>query len=370
MRQTTPHQRRSAATAVALGAAVLVAVAAPATAAAAAPAADTSAPQVRSIAFAKASSTVNRLETDLVEVRVRLTDETGVDPYEWLPGDFIDFSSPRIELNTESNRFVVLHLAEGTPQDGVWVGQVPVTSAWNQTVEPTRVIAVDVRRNRLDVDPRTVVDTPTLTVHGSHRPVLQMWFTPEPVAAGQRVTQFIRARDADTGVLWAQLPLHLVSDNECIESAGGLPVRTGAGGVYQRVLPQGGERFLQCARVVGTAQPGMSFTPTLIAGVSQFVRRQRYVIKAVPVRSAVPARTNVNVNGTITPHIASKQLRLQRRYPDGVWRTVNTGVVTNGGKFTVVATPPGKATYSYRVYAPTDDSVIAGYSPAFPIRGT
>jgi hypothetical protein len=34
-----------------------------------------------------------------------------------------------------------------------------------------------------------------------------MWFDPEPVAPGQRVMQYIRARDADTGETWSRLPL-------------------------------------------------------------------------------------------------------------------------------------------------------------------
>jgi hypothetical protein len=35
-----------------------------------------------------------------------------------------------------------------------------------------------------------------------------------------------------------------------------------------------------------------------------------------------------------------------------------------------VATPPGKATYSYRVYAPGDAETVGGISKVFTIRGT
>jgi hypothetical protein len=140
--------------------------------------------------------------------------------------------------------------------------------------------------------------------------------------------------------------------------------------VYRRILRKGTENFLQCVRVLGTPQPGVVYPPTAIAQLGQFIRTERYVLRAVPVRTAVPAGTNVNVNGVITPVIVDKELQLQRRYSDGVWRTVGTGRVVNGGKFTVVATPPGTATYSYRVYAPEDGFEMDGYSPVFTIRGT
>jgi hypothetical protein len=54
----------------------------------------------------------------------------------------------------------------------------------------------------------------------------------------------------------------------------------------------------------------------------------------------------------------------------GAWKTVNTGRVRTSGRFTIVATPPGKATYSYRVYAPGDADTVGGLSKTFIITGT
>jgi hypothetical protein len=65
----------------------------PAAPAVAAPAADTSPPQVRSIELSRSAVTVSGLDTVLVTVRVRLTDDTGVvSPVH--PGSVIGRPSP------------------------------------------------------------------------------------------------------------------------------------------------------------------------------------------------------------------------------------------------------------------------------------
>jgi hypothetical protein len=335
----------------------------------AAPAADTAPPQLHSITFAQSSITVAGLQTRLVGVRVRLTDETGVEPREYLPSD--EAASPYLTMNASPNSYVLLRLAEGTEQDGIWTGSIPVTSAWSGTIEPVQIFAHDkTLQNPLTIDPRTVVDTPSLRVRSSHRPAIDMTFSPEPAPVGKPVTQRIRAWDTTTGKPWANLPLRLSIDNGCVEPGEVVSVRTRADGTYQRSLSAERRRWLQCAWVPGINQPTKPYPPTIIASDGGFVRTKRYSVSATPAAKSAPAGKNVNVNGSATPLHKGKLMHLQRLYADKTWRKVSTGTVRASGRFTIVASPPGKATYSYRVYAPGDTHAVGGLSKVFTIRGT
>lgn len=341
----------------------------PAAPALAAPAADTAPPQLHSITFERSSATVSGLATQLVGVRVRLTDETGVAPIEYQPS--WELASPYLRLNASPNSYIVLRLAEGTDKDGIWTGSLPVTSAWSGDVQPVQIFATDLTyQNRLDVDPRTVVATPSLRVRSSHRPAIDMTFSPEPATAGKPVAQRIRAWDTTTGKPWANLPLWFSFDNGCVEPGGVVRAKTRADGTYQRTLTPFVAQWLQCALVTGTAQPNMAYPPTIIAIDSGFVRYHRFSISAKPAAKSVRARKNVKVTGSISPVVPGKVLQLQRRYPNKTWRKVNTVKVLNNGRYTIVATPPGKGTYSYRIYAPGDTAAVGGTSKVFTIRGT
>jgi hypothetical protein len=79
------------------------------------------------------------LETKFVEVRVRLTDETGVQPTVYRASE--QMPTPALQVNNFLNSWILLRLLEGTDQEGIWAGSLPVTSAWSGTVEPTRFYA-------------------------------------------------------------------------------------------------------------------------------------------------------------------------------------------------------------------------------------
>src|SRR5690349_1585547 len=154
----------------------------------AAPAADTAPPVLHSITFATSSVTVAGIQTKLVGVRVRLTDETGVERRDYQASQ--ELASPWLQMDAPRNQWVLLRRTEGTDQDGIWTGTIPVTSAWSGTIQPVRIRAYDQTSvNVLEVDPRTVVDTPSLQVHSSHRPALDLTFSPEPAPAGKPVTE-------------------------------------------------------------------------------------------------------------------------------------------------------------------------------------
>ncbi|GLW33466.1 hypothetical protein [Actinoplanes regularis] len=338
----------------------------------AAPAADTAPPQLHSITFDRSSVAVSGLQTQFVGVRVRLTDETGVQPIDYQAGQ--ELASPYLRFNASLNSFVLLRLAEGTAQDGIWTGSIPVTSAWSGKIEPVGIYAMDqtlTPANTLNVDPRTVVDTPGIQVQSSHRPMIDMTFSPEPLPKGKPVVQKIRAWDATTGKPWPNLSFKLSMDNGCVEPGSVWTARTGANGTYQRTLSAANAQWLQCAWVPGVNQPTMPEPPTKIASDGGHVRTERYSVNATPAAKSVKAGTNVNINGGIKPnYVKGKLVQLQRLYADKTWRKVGTATVRASGRFTLVATPPGRATYSYRVYAPGDYAVVGGLSKVFTIRGT
>ncbi|MGW4942275.1 hypothetical protein ACWEOZ_11885 [Actinoplanes sp. NPDC004185] len=354
---------------VALAATLLGLSLIPAGPASAAPAADTAPPRLESISLDRTSVTVSGVQTQLVGVRVRLTDETGVQPVEYLPGQ--ELASPWLRLNVSQNSLVLLRLTEGTDKDGIWTGTLPVTSAWSGAVQPIGIYAVDqTYANVLNTDPRMLVDTPSLHVQSSHRPGLDMTFSPEPAPAGKPVTQRIRAWDTTTGQPWAGLSLRLSFDNGCAEPGSVTTVRTRADGTYQRTLSAAQWQWVQCAWVPGVDQPTMPYPMTVIASDGGHVRTQRYAVSAAPAAKSAPVGENVNVNGRATPLHRGKVMQLQRLYADKTWRKVSTAKVRDSGRFTLVATPQGKTTYSYRVYAPGDDYAVGGVSRTFTIRGT
>ncbi|WP_433721107.1 hypothetical protein ACQP2Y_37965 [Actinoplanes sp. CA-051413] len=354
--------RRHLLLAISLTTALLV----PAGPAGAAPAADTTPPELKSIELSRSAVTVSGLQTVMIDVRVRLTDETGVEP----TSDGVGGSFPYVALDATPNNFAELELTEGTPQDGTWTGQVAVTSAWQGTVRVKHVAAYDKAWNLLDVDPDTVIDPVAVQVTSSHRPGIDMTF-PEPATRGKPIVMTVRVWDTDTGRPWANAPLVIGNDNGCVESGFRVNGRTGSTGTFRRTVPANQAGALHCAWVPGTSRTsgGGLDNRTIIAIDAAHLRYTRYKVSAKPARTAAPAGSSVDVTGSVSPLNKGKVIRLQR-YSGGAWKNVNTGRVRASGRYTVVATPAGKASYSYRVYAPGDGYAVGGSSKAFTVRGT
>lgn len=335
----------------------------------AASAADTAPPQLHSITFTTSAVAVSGIQTKFVGVRVRLTDETGVEPREYLASQ--ELASPWLKFNAAPNSFVLLRLAEGTEQDGIWTGSIPVTSAWSGKIEPIGIYAVDrTFTNELEGDPRTLVDTPSVQVTSSNRPALDMTFSPEPLPKGKSVTQKIRVVNTTTGKPWPNLLIKLSFDNGCVEPGAEQSVRTRADGTYQRTLSADRAQWLQCAWIPGVNQPTMPYPMTIIASDGGHVRTERYKVSVVPAAKTAKAGTTVAINGSVSPVEKGKVLQLHRLYPDKTWRKVSTTKLRDSGRYTLAATPPGKATYSYRVYVPGDNRAVGTISATFTIRGT
>lgn len=333
------------------------------TAPAQAASADTTPPKIESIEFNRERIEVSGLEVKLLVVSVHLTDETGV--FEWDSVERGHFPALSIGPYT-----VALTLGRGTPQDGWYTGGVAVTSGWPLTNRPTHAIVMDDAWNEASVDLTTLgIDLPTVTVNSSNRPKLQLLITPDPATVGDAINRTVRVTDA-AGQAWEGVPVQVRYDNECVEYLTSTPDgRTNASGVYTAPQLPAGQTYIFgiCARISSDANvPEQG--PTYIAVTSSAVT-YRYKIAAAPAATSAPAGTNVEVNGNLQPAQQGKELELQRLYSGGEWRTVNRVKTRASSRFSVIATPPGVATYSYRVLAPAEDYRAAGTSPVFTIRG-
>ncbi|MEU8607926.1 hypothetical protein AB0C29_07985 [Actinoplanes sp. NPDC048791] len=341
----------------------LVLAGAPASAAVAA--ADTTAPALTSITLSRESIDVKGDEVQLLTVNVGLTDDVGVASFD----DQAMGTGPTPSLLFGSQLVPVgLVPGTGTPRNGVWTGVVAVTSDWAATERPVKVFAQDDAGNRLVVDPSTVIDVPAVTVRSSHTPVVALTFSPDPVLPNAALTATVRVTDKGTGEPMRNLPVVLGEDNTCVEDVISRPDGyTDSDGRYRRVYPAGQiYDFITCAWVAGPNVPGQWSTRI---GFTNGVARYKFVVSATPASASVPAGTNVNVNGQVVPAVPGQNVQLQRLYGTE-WRTVGTGTTRSTSRFTLVATPPGVATYSYRVYVPGDDRHAGSTSATFTIRGT
>ncbi|MFG1605261.1 hypothetical protein [Actinoplanes sp. NPDC049265] len=325
---------------------------------------DDTPPAVESIEFSRERLEVSGLDVKLLVVTVHLTDETGV--LEWDSVDRGHFPALAI-----AGQYVSLSLGRGTSQDGWYTGGVAVTSGWPATNRPTRAAVMDTEGNEAFVDLATGgIDLPTVAVDSSNHPNLKLLVTPDPATIGDAITRTVKVTDA-AGRVWPGVPVQVRYDNECVEYLTSAPDgRTNASGVYTAPRWPAGQNyeFGICAMIVSESNvPEQG--PTFIAGTSSAVT-YRYKVAAVPAATSVPAGTNVEVNGNLQPAQQRKELQLQRLYSGGEWRTVNRGSTRASSRFTIIATPPGSATYSYRVFAPAGDHRAAATSPVFTIRGT
>ena len=319
---------------------------------------------MHSVTFSRETITVAGLKTDLLFVTARLTDDTGVEDVPFDPA--VEGHSPALRVGS---RWVNLNLASGTAQDGVWSGGTTVTSGWTSgTYEPELLVARDAARNSLSVDPRTVADTPSVAVTTSNKPRLTLTFSPNPAIVNGALTRIVRVVDPSTGEPWQGVPIAIDFDSTCAEDPSRYPAgRTNAAGEFRSTLPAGNNfEFGHCTWISSDNVPRQP--PTLISTTFQFPT-YRWAVTARPASSSAPAGTNVAVTGMLSPSSPNNtELQLQRLY-NNTWRTVNRGLTNQNSGFRILATPPGVATYSYRVLAPAENLRAAATSPVFTIRG-
>ena len=323
---------------------------------------DTTPPELHSITFSRETVAVSGLQTKLLVVSARLTDDTEVVEQPFFPGQE---SFPAVRIN---NRWVVLSLVSGTKQDGIWTGGVAVTSDWaSGTYEPDQIFARDSSWTLLDIDPSTVIDVPSIEVTSSNKPVLTLTFSPQPAVVGGSLTRTVRVIDRDSGQPLQGVPVTVNYDNSCAEgdirSPDGL---TNASGVYNSTFTNSTAALGHCAWITSDNIPEQ---PATIIAPTYLFPNYRWSVTARPASTSVPAGTNVAVTGTLEPDGSGTEVQLQR-LTGSTWRTVNRGTTGGENRFSILATPPGVGTYSYRALAPGNPSRTGATSPVFTIRGT
>lgn len=325
---------------------------------------DNEPPEIHSVELSKTSFVVRGLQTETLTVTAHLTDETAVND-----DDSASFGKPftYVQLGGPSP-WVRLQLASGTLQDGIFTGSVEITSEWRGDYRVNRLVTEDWRNNELTINPSEVFDLPTISVTSSGRPVMTQTISPDPVFPNRGFTQTVRVTVEETGQPYARVPVKWGYDNACAEDYSDDPDGyTDANGRISKTYPAGPMyEHLVCAWVPvkwHRGQPGAQ-----LAGTSDRVR-YKYVLTARPASASVPAGTNVAVTGTLTPAQADKEVELQRLYPGNRWTTVNRGKTNGRSQFSIVATPPGKQTYSYRVFAAEESNRDGNTSPTFTITG-
>ena len=95
--------------------------------------------------------------------------------------------------------------------------------------------------------------------------------------------------------------------------------------------------------------------------------RVKPVVTATANRTVVVAKATVTDTGTVVPAAHSVQLQQLR---NGAWRTVDSALIRDRGRFTLDITPDAPGTYRYRVVVPTDDPELVGVSRTIVVQAT
>jgi hypothetical protein len=116
----------------------------------------------------------------------------------------------------------------------------------------------------------------------------------------------------------------------------------------------------------GTTPAGIRYSDGL--GWTQRTNVQvRIGLSSVP--RTVPAGTVAPVQGNVVPNKAGSPIYLQRLTPTG-WKTVSTATIRSDSTFTLLAQPPVKGAFRYRVYTAGDAMHTGRTTAPFTITGT
>jgi hypothetical protein len=338
-------------------------------------AAEPAPPTLVDVRLSRTTVAVRGLATVAVTVSVHLTDPSGVVessnpeiPAPWPLVQLTKVSGPKTGgAPTYAARD--LDLTSGTPQDGSWTTTIKVPSTYEGTWQVTNVTAQNKAGGTLSVDPRTKGITRTLGVTGSHQPALSFGFAPPVVVGAQRRFDVKgRAVDADTGAPVKGLVLTLGTGKQencgAFGYGGSASTVTDAHGYYA-FKALGTDEFYYCV---------ISTVPAKRTGIDQYRTTTllfrwanppiQPVISAAADRTPVRVGETVAIRGSVAPlqYTSGRQILLQRLV-SGTWRTVDTAVIRQSGRYTLEATPPSAGNHRYRAYTVARFFILAASSP-------
>jgi hypothetical protein len=323
-------------------------------------AADDAAPVVTEITFSTDAVSVSGVDLVPVTVSVGLTDDDGV--AESVQDGFQIAPAVRLESRAGGQtrtEHVVLTLASGAPQDGVWSATIQVPSTWNGHWEVGRVIAGDQAGNDLDADPRQAGLDAALDVTGTHQPAITLQFVPDPLVGDGPLTVRGRVYDTDTGEGLGRQPIYFGFDNLCIEGGTAPNGVTAADGSYSKTY----QRIVGGLHCVGIGRPSnVPGSNAFIVAVPK-VPRIRPVVTITANHTAVQRGAKVTISGVVRPGQHSVQLQQLGR----AWRTLGSASASEG-RFSFVVTPTADGLERYRVVAPNDDPELVGVSNILEVQ--
>jgi hypothetical protein len=115
----------------------------------------------------------------------------------------------------------------------------------------------------------------------------------------------------------------------------------------------------------GTLVNGVRYTDA-ITWIARVDVKFRIGLRSKP--TSLKAGTIGYVEGSVAPATAGQNAYLQR-YKGGKWTIVSSASVRSSGRFTLAAQPPGKGSFRYRVYKPSDAGHVYNYTPEFTVQG-
>jgi hypothetical protein len=342
--------------------------------------AEPTAPHLVDVTLSRTSVAVARSDMVPVTVEVRLTHENGVPETAdvdglgapW-PAVVLSKVTPSTTAGAPSGTYRDLDRTSGTARDGVWSAEILVPATYHGRWQVTRVIAAGDQGLVLDVDPREIGMTRTLSVAGSHVPRLSFGFAPDPVV-GNYPSVDVKGRitDSDTGAPMSGMLLTLgaYSAENCgaFGWGGSAATTTNAMGYYSfdDLAPDEG---YYC--VIQSAPPRATDIAQWRTTIALFRRgspRIQPIIAARAERTPVRIGESVDVIGRVTPLHAGicdgcgpERIFLER-YVGGTWRRVESSLIRASGRYTLTATPPSVGNHRYRVFLPGRFTILPAHS--------
>jgi hypothetical protein len=291
----------------------------------------------------------------------------GVTP--WVAVLPVDNSGPAV---TQAPAFITtrsfeLALMSGNRADGTWAADVPFTSGMSAHWRLVACTGSEPCQAPAEVE-----------VAGTHVPVVTM-------APAQLVTPYSQATVewrgrvvyADTRAAAAGVRVSLSFSSECWipYTANESLTSTDATGSFRVMRPV--KPWNQtCASVVVPTPDGSNLAVRPAA--SNQTPRIHVGLTARPSAASGVAGRDIPVNGMVfarqwTPSQSSVHghpVRLQRHYRDGTWRTVASGTVRSTGRYVVLATPPSRGRFAYRVWFPSSGMHVATVTRPFTLTAS
>ncbi|MDQ1683230.1 MAG: hypothetical protein QOH99_1771 [Frankiaceae bacterium] len=311
------------------------------------------APQLLDVQLSETAATVSGLEWHDVVVRLHLTSPIGIAPttdtegstYPSVRFDRTGAGRGQVQVAPDGPAFT---LASGTAQDGWWQGLVHVTAGYDGTFTVTHVWAMQSDFTAvLSVDPRTIGINAQLQVTGVNIPHVTIKQAPDPVVNGSSLTLSGTVTGVDTGLPFAGVTVGVRVDTACIGSPTGPGSPTAADGSWHQAFPKWDASELNCAFIAAAHNPSATDN-----GIAEYVGLFNIDPDFHEWISAQLASGTVRAGGAVAVTGKSSAIReplILQRLVRSTWRTVGTSTVRLSGRFTLVAQPPSRGTWRYRV---------------------